>query len=96
MSDIAMTNADPLRRVAKTERIVALDVLRGFAILAILMMNIPYMGGYANFDYFDPRIPTWTAADQLCPSSEDWLKAIESHWNAPVCKNEKRASIQTT
>jgi uncharacterized protein len=56
--------ADATRRVAKTERIAALDVLRGFAILAILMMNIPYMGSYADFELFDPRLVSWTAADQ--------------------------------
>lgn len=62
MTDI--TVADATRRVAKAERIVALDVLRGFAILAILMMNIPFMGSYFNFDFFDPRMVSWTAGDQ--------------------------------
>ncbi|MBL8556942.1 MAG: DUF418 domain-containing protein [Phenylobacterium sp.] len=56
--------AEATRRVAKAERIAALDVLRGFAILAILMMNVPYMGSYADFDLFDPRLVSWTAADQ--------------------------------
>jgi uncharacterized protein len=55
---------DPLRRVAPAERIVALDVLRGIAILFILVMNIPLMGGYASLEVFDPRIVSWTAADQ--------------------------------
>jgi len=55
---------DPLRRVAKSERIVALDVLRGVAILFILVMNIPLMGGYALIEPFDPRVVSWTAADQ--------------------------------
>ena len=59
------TSATPLQRVAKTERIVALDVLRGFAILAILMMNIPYMGGYAGMEFLDPRLVSWAAADQF-------------------------------
>ena len=58
------TVADPLRRVAKSERIAALDVLRGFAILAILVMNIPIMGGYAGPELNDPRLVSWTAADQ--------------------------------
>jgi uncharacterized protein len=61
MTDIA---ADPIRRVAKDERIVALDVLRGVAILAILVMNIPYMAGYAMVEPMDPRLVSWTAADQ--------------------------------
>ncbi|HEY0646949.1 DUF418 domain-containing protein [Phenylobacterium sp.] len=55
---------DPLRRVAKSERIVALDVLRGIAILLILLMNIPIMGGYSLVEPFDPRIVSWTPADQ--------------------------------
>ena len=55
---------DPLRRVAKSERIVALDVLRGVAILLILVMNIPIMGGYAMVEPFDPRIVSWTPADR--------------------------------
>ncbi len=58
--------ADPIRRVAKTERIAALDVLRGFAILAILMMNIPFMGSYVSEGTgSDPRIVSWTGADQV-------------------------------
>ena len=63
MTDTLATNADPLRRVAKTERIVALDVLRGFAILAILMMNIPYMGSYISEGASDIRNTSWTAND---------------------------------
>ena len=59
------TTADPIRRVAKTERIAALDVLRGFAILAILMMNIPFMGSYVSEGTNDPRIVSWTGADQV-------------------------------
>lgn len=55
---------DPLRRVAKSERIVALDVLRGIAILLILVMNIPIMGGYALVEPFDPRLVSWTDADR--------------------------------
>jgi len=63
MTDISPP-ADPLRRVAKSERIVSLDVLRGIAILAILLMNIPVMGGYGSIEPFDPRLVSWTAADQ--------------------------------
>jgi uncharacterized protein len=53
-----------IRRISKMERIAALDVLRGVAILAILLMNIPYMGGYMSFALWDPRLISWTAADQ--------------------------------
>src|SRR3954451_14427435 len=49
-------------RVRGSERIAALDVLRGIAILFILYMNIPGMGGY-EMQIEDFRYPTWTAAD---------------------------------
>lgn len=49
-------------RVRGAERIASLDVIRGIAILFILFMNIPVMGGY-EFILFDERYPTWTAAD---------------------------------
>ena len=49
-------------RVRGTERIASLDVLRGLAILFILYMNIPGMGGY-EFQLQDFRYPTWTTAD---------------------------------
>ena len=40
-------------------------MLRGFAILAILMMNIPFMGGYVSEGTNDIRIVSWTAGDQF-------------------------------
>lgn len=49
-------------RVQGTERIASLDVLRGIAILFILFLNIPWMGGYEPV-IWDPRYPTWTTAD---------------------------------
>jgi len=49
-------------RIRGVDRIASLDVLRGIAILFILFMNIPWMGGY-EFILFDPRYPTWTPAD---------------------------------
>ena len=49
-------------RVRGTERIASLDVLRGLAILFILYMNIPGMGGY-EMGLEDFRYPTWTTAD---------------------------------
>jgi uncharacterized protein len=49
-------------RVRGAERIASLDVIRGIAILFILMMNISPMGGY-EFILFDVRYPTWTTAD---------------------------------
>jgi uncharacterized protein len=64
MSDAAAGPATPIRRVAKGERIVNLDVLRGIAILAILIMNIPFMAGYVVVQPLDPRLVSWTALDQ--------------------------------
>lgn len=51
-------------RVAGGARIANLDVLRGLAILFILLLNMPYVAGYAMLDFRDPRIPSWTEADQ--------------------------------
>lgn len=56
---------DLVRRVAANERIVALDVLRGMAILGILIMNIPIMGGYFQVEPSDPRLVSWTLLDQI-------------------------------
>ena len=50
-------------RIAPSERIVQLDVLRGIAILFILFMNIQYMGDFANPDYYPNRV-SWTGFDQ--------------------------------
>ena len=51
-----------IERVRGAERIAALDVLRGIAILFILYMNIQPMGGY-EMAIEDFRYPTWTTAD---------------------------------
>ncbi|HVH49803.1 MAG TPA: DUF418 domain-containing protein [Sphingomicrobium sp.] len=56
------TNSQAIDRVRGTERIASLDIIRGIAILFILFMNIPWMGGY-QFVLFDFRYPTWTTAD---------------------------------
>src|SRR5688572_1741644 len=49
-------------RLARNERIDSLDIIRGIAILFILFMNIPEMGGYL---VRDPRIVSWTSFDQF-------------------------------
>ena len=49
-------------RVRGADRIASIDVVRGIAILLILFMNIPAMGGY-EFELHDPRIPSWSAID---------------------------------
>lgn len=59
-------------RVRGSERIASLDIIRGIAILFILFMNIPWMGGY-GFVLFDPRYPSWTTADY-------WATLVTSTW----------------
>lgn len=59
-------------RVRGAERIASLDVIRGIAILFILFMNMPGMGGY-EFIIFDPRYPTWTTADY-------WATLVTNTW----------------
>jgi len=59
----AMTNAEGVQRITEAERIASLDVLRGLAILLILVMNIGWMGGYSGPPLFELRYPTWTTAD---------------------------------
>ena len=59
-------------RIRGAERIASLDVIRGIAILFILFMNIPWMGGY-EFILFDPRYPSWTTADY-------WATLITRVW----------------
>ena len=49
-------------RVRGADRIASIDVVRGIAILFILFMNIPDMGGY-QFELHDPRFPSWTSLD---------------------------------
>jgi len=56
------TDGQAIDRVRGGERIASLDIIRGIAILFILLMNIPWMGGY-QFILFDFRYPTWTTAD---------------------------------
>ncbi|HET7708643.1 MAG TPA: DUF418 domain-containing protein [Sphingomicrobium sp.] len=59
-------------RIRGSERIASLDIIRGIAILFILFMNIPAMGGY-EFLLWDPRHPTWTTADY-------WATLITRIW----------------
>lgn len=64
-------------RVRGTDRIASLDVLRGIAILFILVMNIPWMGGY-EFTLWDPRYPTWTEADYWATLfTKTWLEGTQ-------------------
>ena len=50
-------------RIAAHERLLNLDVLRGIAILLILLMNMPYMGDFATDTYFLARL-RWSGVDQ--------------------------------
>jgi uncharacterized protein len=64
-------------RVRGADRIASLDVLRGIAILFILFMNLPWMGGY-EFILFDPRYPTWTTADYWTTLfTKTWLEGTQ-------------------
>lgn len=64
-------------RVRGAERIASLDVIRGIAILFILFMNIPWMGGY-EFILWDPRYPTWTTADYwVTLFTRTWLEGTQ-------------------
>jgi uncharacterized protein len=64
-------------RVRGAERIASLDVIRGIAILFILFMNMPGMGGY-EFVLFDPRYPTWTTADYWATfATRTWLEGTQ-------------------
>ena len=51
-------------RVRGTDRIASIDVVRGIAILFILLMNIPSMGGY-DFELHEVRLPSWSSADAV-------------------------------
>lgn len=51
--------------VRGTARIDILDVLRGFAILGIYFMNVPFQAAGAEKTFVDVRLIGWTAADQI-------------------------------
>ncbi len=54
-----------MARIGAGDRSLDLDVLRGLAILLVLLMNVPHMALYATTpDWLDPRVPSWTAADR--------------------------------
>ena len=50
--------------IARNQRIDVLDILRGFAILGIFYMNIPYMGATLNLFENDVRSIGWSVADR--------------------------------
>lgn len=47
-----------------SQRIPHLDILRGLAILGILIINLPGFGTYYAAFFGDPRLAGWTPADQ--------------------------------
>ena len=64
MGAISSNPDAPLRPVAASERIEIMDVLRGFALLGILLMNIEGMAGplFQSFSGLDPAL---TGADRI-------------------------------
>lgn len=56
-------------QIAVRDRIAVLDVLRGLAILLILLMNIPAMG---NLETVRIDVPGWTALDQAAT----WVQMV--------------------
>ena len=59
-----MAEAVQLAPVRGRDRIEVLDILRGFAILAIFYMNIPFMSGPVSAVIGNYRAMGWSAADQ--------------------------------
>ena len=64
-------------RVRGSERIASLDIIRGVAILFVLIMNVRSMGSYA-VELYDVRYPTWTPADYWAALvSWTWLEGTQ-------------------
>jgi uncharacterized protein len=59
--------------VTKAERIQALDVLRGFALLGILLVNIHFFRGSDFYGYLAGAIPEPTDADRVADFLVGWL-----------------------
>ena len=59
-----MTIATELAPVRGKARIDVLDMMRGFAILGIFFMNIPFEAASAYTQFADIRLLGWTPADQ--------------------------------
>ena len=59
-----MTDDIQLAPVARADRIDVLDILRGFAILGIFYMNIPFMGASVYMAGNDIRSIGWSVADR--------------------------------
>lgn len=54
-----------MTRIGERERELSLDVLRGIAILFILLMNIPYTAEFTTPDLPRPDRLSWTGIDQV-------------------------------
>ena len=63
-----MSDPIPLTPVAATERIEAMDVLRGFALLGILLMNIEGIVG--------PLLGAMTGVDPALTGADRWVDAL--------------------
>ena len=60
-----MTTATDLAPVRGKARIDVLDMMRGFAILGIFFMNIPFQAASVSSQFADIRLLGWTPADQV-------------------------------
>jgi uncharacterized protein len=65
MNEGALMNDMTLAPVTGKARIDVLDIMRGFAILAIYFMNVPFQAVPVLPTFIDFRLIGWTPADQL-------------------------------
>jgi uncharacterized protein len=75
--DVAHGEGHPLAvaPTAPPEREPVLDVLRGVALLGILLINIEYMRSAGFYDAFVGVVPTTTLADRIAQFGMGWLAA---------------------
>jgi hypothetical protein len=72
---VAVAQEPAVAPTAPTEREPVLDVLRGVALLGILLINIEYMRSAGFYDAFVGVVPTTTLADRIAQFGMGWLAA---------------------